>query len=397
MNQFLQSGFILCVGQQVGLLKQSLVYDNQKNKKVDLALSQYGINASLSFILWSHVFVDPKVVAGLYSIDIFIVYFDNDQSKQVCSLLGRVSPSELGQSDSSSAPKGAGSHARAAPPTPNTPTALRAAVIDSHPLTHWPTHEWAAEDRLISSTLSLLLLCWRRIPAHMDLGQRARESWIWEFHFHTSTGRWEDPRNRAKAYSGFITPAFWSCCEIVYRFHNISDNRTRSDILFWNITVCLWSLSKAGMFSDAQTCWISMALRLSHSTFYESGVSSAPSAVCWFAIPALADGLCHVSELWVQEGRQDVGIAVELRALLCHQIAIFLSPLQHSKTPMDVKCTCSHWGILQWGWWLVLLVSFLFKLWPFWMLCMCDEYNTFALGVCVCVRISVCFCHCGYS
>ena len=28
------------------------------------------------------------------------------------------------------------------------------------------------------------------------------------------------------------------------------------------------------------------------------------------------------------EGRQDVGIAVELRTLLCHQLAIFLSPLQ---------------------------------------------------------------------
>ena len=30
---------------------------------------------------------------------------------------------------------------------------------------------------------------------------------------------------------------------------------------------------------------------------------------------------------WVQEGRQDVGIAVELNTLLCHQTAIFLSPM----------------------------------------------------------------------
>ena len=67
------------------------------------------------------------------------------------------------------------------------------------------------------------------------------------------------------------------------------------------------------------------------SLFYKSNMSA-----CYYVL------VCHVLEwtvpttcvslTWVQEGRQDVGIADEVKTLLCHHVAIFLPPLQQKNT-----------------------------------------------------------------
>lgn len=54
--------------------------------------------------------------------------------------------------------------------------------------------------------------------------------------------------------------------------------------------------------------------------------------------PWSADRAERVTRPRVQEGRQDVGIAVELKTLLCRQIAIFLIPMLPNK--QWICCCC---------------------------------------------------------
>lgn len=90
------------------------------------------------------------------------------------SLLRGMSPSKIGQWDSSSAPKGAGSRSRAARPTQKQKHTYCCKPPQSSADTAWRT-KWAAKRTLISSSLSLpLLLCCRLVPGHMEPGQGAR-------------------------------------------------------------------------------------------------------------------------------------------------------------------------------------------------------------------------------
>ena len=94
--------------------------------------------------------------------------------------------------------------------------------------------------------------------------------------------------------------------------------------------------------------WNHLELRTNLMDQRASVAWSGSAAVCWFHIPAVLDedetSACNVKLnsvwTWVQEGRQDVGIAVEMNALLCHQIAISLSPLQQEQVLHGSKnCT----------------------------------------------------------
>lgn len=201
------------------------------------------------------------------------------------------------------------------------------------------------------------------MPRHMDLGQRPRESWIREFPRDAAQqvevmvklwgrggGGWSAPHSDCSLSLGAcarwpcreVKPSLWGhTCAVVFHFLCLTfpfGTIWTWYYHYWNTTVSVYELGDSA--SKRKTSWINVGLfgsmipnqsTLSAAVFSDSSGSSGWRWTSgWIHGRAAGKHQSIRIRLWVQEGRQDVGIAVELRALLCHQIVIFLSPsLQH--------------------------------------------------------------------